>query len=542
MDKPIKPNMDLPSSFGGIKENFAPSKISSGYERNVRDVLGGANLNYLVDTLGQRQTYYDAIVDFINGLPSGKFITTDNNNKLVYGDMQQYIKRGIGETIFSLLPLTSSDLHLLDGGVLENGVYSEFYTYIISLYNGGTCPNCFCSEEQWQASVTQYGACAKFVIDSVNQTIRLPRIVGMTEGTVDINSLTDLEEAGLPSFAHTHDFTPETNSQLSNHTHSGTTNNTDINHTHQYVKSAVAYASGSVYGAAEVTSEQATTGGMNQNAVHNHSFTTGSMGTISGATTNNSRVSSIYGNSSTVQPQTVKGFYYIVIANTQADTYTLQLDDVATDLNGKVSKSGDIMIGNLTIDKSTPLCILKNTDLDKTSTTAPSDTIASGFQVQDKNGNYISNLVTIHDTFNNFYQGLDISRTVNGSTNNAAFGIFLNTQNQDFAYATAGVKQSITNWAFPSSRYDDLALGATGTTYTAPADGYVWVGGTQTNISGFIFVKNVNNGIEVTSQPTNVSGFEVRGFIPVSKGQLYEVHYGDVSINWFRFIYANGEA
>lgn len=88
MDKPTKPNVDLPNSFGGVKNNFSTSKILNGYEKDVPDIFGGANINYMLDTLGKRQTYYDTIVDYINGLPIGKTITTDSNNKLVYEDLR----------------------------------------------------------------------------------------------------------------------------------------------------------------------------------------------------------------------------------------------------------------------------------------------------------------------------------------------------------------------------------------------------------------------------------------------------------------------
>ena len=88
MDKPIKPNVDLPDSFGGVKNNFSTSKILNGYEKDVPDIFGGANINYMLDTLGKRQTYYDTLADYINALPIGKTITTDNNNKLTYADLR----------------------------------------------------------------------------------------------------------------------------------------------------------------------------------------------------------------------------------------------------------------------------------------------------------------------------------------------------------------------------------------------------------------------------------------------------------------------
>lgn len=429
-------------------------------------------------------------------------------------------KRDIGEVVFSLLPLSSTDLHLADGAVLQkNGIYVEFCDYIADLYASGDAPACFCTETEWQAAVTANGACGKFVYDEVNSTVRLPKLTGITEGTLDVSELGEFTAAGLPSIAHTHTF-------------SGTTAGMNRNnpHSHSYLSPSGQIGGGVPSAAWFVDASWTNTG--NADIAHEHDY--------SGTTSQNSSVNSIYGTSNTVQPKTIKGYYYICVANTVATDYTIQLDNIVTDLASKVDRTGDTMTGNLMINAAIPLCILKNTALDKTSTTAPSSDIVSGFQVQDKNGNYISNLLTMHDAVNNFYQGLDITRTVNGSTNNATFGIYLNAQNQDFAYASAGVKQNITNWSFPSNRYDDLALGASGSQYTAPADGYVYVAGTQYASSGYIFLSNDASGMQVVSQPTNVSTFEVRCIMPLAKGQQYTIIYGDLYVNVFKFVYAIG--
>ena len=87
MNKPTKPSETLPSSFGGDKINFDASKIASGYEKDVADILGGANLNYLLDTLGKKDIYHDTIVDFINSIPINKTPFVNANNQLVYTRM-----------------------------------------------------------------------------------------------------------------------------------------------------------------------------------------------------------------------------------------------------------------------------------------------------------------------------------------------------------------------------------------------------------------------------------------------------------------------
>lgn len=83
--------------------------------------------------------------------------------------------RNIGQIIQSTIPLTDAGLHLLDGSLISgSGSYADFVDYIGDIYDASA--NYFCSEADWQASVTAYGVCGKFVYDSVNDTVRLPKL------------------------------------------------------------------------------------------------------------------------------------------------------------------------------------------------------------------------------------------------------------------------------------------------------------------------------------------------------------------------------
>lgn len=84
------------------------------------------------------------------------------------------LNRNIGQIVQSTVPLTDAGLHLLDGSLIQgNGAYADFVTYIASLVS--TYPDLFETEANWQSSATTYGACDKFVYDSVNNTVRLPK-------------------------------------------------------------------------------------------------------------------------------------------------------------------------------------------------------------------------------------------------------------------------------------------------------------------------------------------------------------------------------
>lgn len=100
-------------------------------------------------------------------------------------------------------------------------------------------------------------------------------------------------------------------------------------------------------------------------------------------------------------------------------------------------------------------------------------------------------------------------------------------------------KSLLSGLGMPGGRYINLTLGATGTTYTAPANGWVAWGGQFSSASGNF---SISNGI-FYSQGTATSGAQYLGvYIPVKKGDVYSINYGGVlSTGLFRFIYAEGE-
>lgn len=217
---------------------------------------------------------------------SGEFLTTDGTD----ASWAAVSTRNIGEVVQSTIPLTDAGLHLLDGSLLQGGgAYGDFVTYIAGLVSD--YPDLFDTEANWQQSVTDYGVCGKFVYDSVNGTVRLPKITGFTEGAIDTTVLGDLVEAGLPNIT-------------------GWLNS--YNQT---------YTGGAFY-----------IGSTGNNIA---SGSTGNPGTNFDA----SRSSSIYGNSLTVQPQAIKVLYYIVIATSTKTNIEVDIDEIMTDLNSKVDSS-----------------------------------------------------------------------------------------------------------------------------------------------------------------------------------------------------------
>lgn len=364
MIKPTKPSNNLPSSFGGTKENFSADKISSGYEPDVPDILGGANLNYMLDTLGKKEQYYDAIVDFINNIPVAKTITVDNYNNLVYKDWLG--GRNYGELVYSVIPLSDSGLKLLDGSLLSySGVYKNFIDYIASIYS--TYPSIFATEANWQQQVTTYGVCGKFVYDSINNTVRLPKVTGIVEGTVDVNALGNIVAAGLPQ--HTHSGT----TSASTHNHSATTSTTG-NHTH------------TVGGADNNTSSPRDGFDLEGNSLmyrsvkintsssgaHAHTVVISNSGSHTHTMTTGNADNAIYGRSTTVQPQTIKCFVYMCVSTAiiKSDD-VIDVDDIMSAIDTKADTDGSNMVNSLSSSAKTYFTRLGLPSTTDTSITIP---------------------------------------------------------------------------------------------------------------------------------------------------------------------------
>lgn len=242
--------------------------------------------------------------------PSTMYYITDQEEKPVQS------ARNIGEIVMSTIPLTDVGLHLLDGTLINgNGTYKNFVDYMKGLVTD--YPNLFVSEEDWQTSVSTYGVCGKFVYDSVANTVRLPKITGILEGTTDVTALGDLVEAGLPVHTHTRG-TMDITGEVWNFA-SMQSNEIGI------TCSGAFGASGRV---------EKTGYGTATSSDHDDGFSFVASRTWTGSTSNPNYAVSI-NDTNTVQPQTIKTFYYIVIATSTKTDIQVDIDEIATDLNYK---------------------------------------------------------------------------------------------------------------------------------------------------------------------------------------------------------------
>lgn len=116
-----------------------------------------------------------------------------------------------------------------------------------------------------------------------------------------------------------------------------------------------------------------------------------------------------------------------------------------------------------------------------------------------------------------------------------------NSANPDLSNITNIATTKIAHGAMPSSSYIDLALGASGSTYTAPADGYISF--TKQATGGQYFQFNNTTAGWFNNVNSSNNGQYISIICPVKKDDIFRITYDlGGSTAQFRFIYANGSA
>ena len=102
-------------------------------------------------------------------------------------------------------------------------------------------------------------------------------------------------------------------------------------------------------------------------------------------------------------------------------------------------------------------------------------------------------------------------------------------------------KSFISGLGMPSNRFIDLTVGAGGSTYTAPANGWLILNKMATS---------VGQEIRLTNQSNQLRGYAISAMnsaaldtmIPCRKGDTIYIYYSAAgSVEDFRFVYAEGE-
>lgn len=115
----------------------------------------------------------------------------------------------------------------------------------------------------------------------------------------------------------------------------------------------------------------------------------------------------------------------------------------------------------------------------------------------------------------------------------------------DASNFTSAGTTTLSSYGMPSTRYIDLTLGASGTTYTAPANGYYYMGGYPTSTGGWMDIYSETTGISVVPSrgfPDGVgSAWVVYEINPARKGDIVSIRFAYVTITVLRFYYATGD-
>ena len=105
-------------------------------------------------------------------------------------------------------------------------------------------------------------------------------------------------------------------------------------------------------------------------------------------------------------------------------------------------------------------------------------------------------------------------------------------------------KAVVSNLSMPSASYKELTLGATGTVYTAPADGFVVFDGYATAPQGVVSLLHHPTGLNTLCTAGGNGNPFLRVYLPVAKGTQFRAEYYSVNTDGtgflFRFYYAKG--
>ena len=347
-------------------------------------------------------------------------ITTKDNSTLytITDDVEEMMKqmnaRNSGEIVSSIVPWTDAGLHLLDGALINGGgIYKEFVDYVAIL--ASAYPNLFVSEEDWQTSVSTYGVCGKCVYDSVNNTVRLPKYnskIYTGGGTAPV---------------------------VGNGKALGIFNGTDYSALRMGIGAYGGYiqSSPSGYGKSvgTVVSDLSSPSAIFTIGITTDPTKSGIIAQLSDITTS------------------LDGYYYIVIATSTKTDIQVDIDEIATDLNGKA-------------------------DVDLTNVTDTAKVMMAGASM-------------------------------------------------------------------PSDKYINLTLGASGSSYIAPADGWVVAYKLSSAVNQY-FNLQTGGATDATvkiqcSQQANTNSSLLTCTIPVTKGEtFYTVYTAGGTLRFFRFYYAIG--
>lgn len=349
-------------------------------------------------------------------------------------------------------------------------------------------PSLFCTEEEWQAEkeASDHGQVGKFVLNETAGTLRLPAVINI-QGVFDLQNAGLLVEAGLPNITE------------------GTINGWVV-------------GSDRPIGAINAYVVDTGVAGTSQTNTHQAGFSIDA-----------SRSNPIYGNNTTVQEEAIQYPWVIRLATGQETEVNIRNDIESivpyTLFDSKYSEAKQYnaswVLGGSTLSKSVYPTAYEAALVEYNSEVADGTTVElpSG-------GSYTK-------------RGVSGGVTVKLSTDETVteYDWKLDTVAEILTVPTLNGSEDLL-----SDRYDDLELKASGSTYTAPANGWFWIQKLSSSTGQYLtpVIKDSNGNIKytLTSQPT-AAGYDAEILAPVSKGDVISIGYSvGGATKSFRFIYA----
>ena len=483
---------------------------------------------------------------------------------------------------------TKGKRRYLNGQLIIQEQYVQFTDKVksaVALY-----PSLACTESEWQttATMTVGGQVGKFVVDNDAGTIRLPKIIMPIQGLTDLSKLAEIVEAGLPNIEGTPNISIASAADKSSISPSGAFKKTTLSSANIGTGAGLdkfnlqfdASDSNPIYGNSNTVQPesiqypyfiQVATGAETEDNIINeielnnpfslldYKYSEYELNNISWLRSQgqfNSKeiypavydlLLKIYNGTETkagvsVKLSTETFTDYDFVLNTAEETFRLPI---------KVKlASGKAVVGNgMTLgitDGATSTGVNFVTGTNSPSRLIPSSalygqTVGSITSTDSPAG--ISTYVGVGITTDPTKSGIETS----DSDLYLYFYVGETVQNANLINAgrieeTLVKKVDIdSSWGFPSDRYINLTLGATGTTYTAPAKGWFVFAKIIGTANTYNSLQNLTSGVQ-TDCASSATGLWGRVYVPCKKGDEIKVEYkstGETKI--FRFIYAEGE-
>lgn len=149
--------------------------------------------------------------------------------------------------------------------------------------------------------------------------------------------------------------------------------------------------------------------------------------------------------------------------------------------------------------------------------------------------------------------------TVNDATltiqkNGTSVGTFTSNQSTDETINITAMETDVSNitstgktacsgFALPSSTYENLTFGASGDTYTAPANGWFLAERiTTSSSSNYLNITNTTSGLGLQFPSISISNAGVIVYVPACKNDVIQIKYGsNTKASYLKFIYSEGE-